>query len=272
MPALNPGAFDAVARSYDEQFTHSRLGRTLRRRVWGVLGQQFQSGSHILEIACGTGEDAVWLAQQGVTVTACDGSRAMVRAAREKARAAGVTHAVRVHQKSLQSLAVGAPSSLHGPYDGLLSNFGGLNTIADWRPLGRSMAQAMRPGARAVLVPMGPYCPWEFAWFAGHGQFSKALRRQRQPAEARIGGDVIPIWYPSVRRLRADLRPWFRLLQVQSLGLWLPPSYLSQLVDRFPRAFSLLERLEQATAVRSGGWGDHYIAVFSRTSLPAPGS
>lgn len=272
MPALNPGAFDAVAQRYDEQFTDSRLGRLLRRRVWRILGDQFGAGSHILEIACGTGEDAVWLAQQGVTVTACDGSGAMVRAAREKASRAGVAHAVRVTQQSLQSLASDAASDLDGPFDGALSNFGGLNTIGDWREVGSSLARLLRPGARAVLVPMGPFCPWEFVWYAGHGQLSEALRRRRQPAKARIGAHVIPIWYPSVRRLRDDLKPWFRLLQVQSLGLWLPPSYLSHLVDRFPRAFSALERLEQATAVLSGGWGDHYIAVFARTALPAPGA
>lgn len=264
MAISNPSAFDALAPAYDDSFTNSRLGRLLRARVWQVLAESFTAGDHILEIACGTGEDAVWLAQRGISVTACDGSQAMVQAARAKADAAGVSGAVHLHLESLQALSRATPRALEGPFDGLLSNFGGLNTIQEWHDLGQRLAPLLQPGALAVLVPMGPFCPWEIVWFAGHGELQEALRRYRQPAQARIGSDLIPIWYPSARRLRAALHPSFELVRVQSLGLWLPPSYLSHLVDRFPRFFNLLNRLERTTAPLSGGWGDHYIAVFRR--------
>ena len=67
-----PSAFDAFASTYDTDFTHTHLGQLLRQRVWRVLAQQFHAGQHILELTCGTGEDAVWLAQQGANVTATD--------------------------------------------------------------------------------------------------------------------------------------------------------------------------------------------------------
>lgn len=43
---------------------------------------------HALEIGCGTGDNTVWLAQQGFGVTACDLSQTAVEQARQKATAA----------------------------------------------------------------------------------------------------------------------------------------------------------------------------------------
>ena len=149
-------------------------------------------------------------------------------------------------------------------FDGILSNFGGLNVLSDWRPLAESLARSVKPGGWVLLVPMGPVCPWEMGWHLAHGEWRTALRRWRPPAYARIGETDIPIWYPSARRLRRDFAPWFQHIRSESLGLWLPPSYLAHLVDRFPRLFARLDRLERITARITRGWGDHYIMVLRR--------
>ena len=64
--------------------------------VWRQLARAFAPGQHMLELGCGTGEDAVWLAQHGLTVTATDASSAMLEQTRRKADAAGVGDSVRV--------------------------------------------------------------------------------------------------------------------------------------------------------------------------------
>lgn len=271
MTAPNPAAFEALADTYDADFTHSRLGRLLRRRVWNVLTSAFAPGSHVLELACGTGEDALWLAKHGLRVTAFDGSPAMVRRARAKVQAAGFGDSVTVQERSLQEIGR-LPPALRGPFQGLFSNFGGLNTVAHWPRLAEDLAPLVQPGGKAILVPMGPFCPWEMAWFLLQGKGDEALRRRRQPATARLGDELIPVWYPSLRRLKSALAPWFQLLSVESLGLWLPPSYLGHWVERHPRLFQALNRLEAATGHLSGGWGDHYIAVFERRPIPPAGS
>ena len=89
MAAINPAVFDTFAETYDDDFTHSLLGRLLRPRVWDILAQHFTAGQHILELTCGTGEDAVWLARRGVHVTATDGSAEMVKKAKAKAEEQG---------------------------------------------------------------------------------------------------------------------------------------------------------------------------------------
>jgi methyl halide transferase len=45
---------------------------------------------HVLDLGCGNGDNAVWLAQQGMRVTACDISKTAVDCARHRANAAGV--------------------------------------------------------------------------------------------------------------------------------------------------------------------------------------
>lgn len=260
--AMQPAAFDAFAADYDTTFTATPLGRLLRARVWDVLARTFQPGQHILELACGSGADAVWLAQRGLRVTATDASAEMLAHTAHKAQMAGV--AVTTHCLSLQDIAAGRAASLtDAPFDGLLSNFGGLNTVPNWSDLAQTLAALVRPGGRAVLVPMGPFCPWEIAWYGLHADLRRAGRRRR-PATAQVGSAAIPIWYPSARTLRRAWAPAFRPLETHALGFLLPPSYLGHFVARWPRLFAHLDRVERALARLLGGWGDHYILVLAR--------
>lgn len=263
-----PAAFDAFAQTYDATFSDTLLGRLLRQRVWRALQAAFPPGSHVLEIACGTGRDAAWLAQQGVRITATDGSQQMIEAARATASQAGVAHNVETRIQTLQELAQ-ATWPDPPPFDGAFSNFGGLNTVADLRPLARSLAQAVRSGGRLVLAPMGPFCPWEILWHLAHRQPVVAWRRFKPPASAVIGSQTIPIWYPGLRRLKRQFAPWFRLESTRSLGLFLPPSYLGHLVERHPHIASQLNWLEQRLAPLTRSWGDHYLSVLVRTSTPS---
>jgi ubiquinone/menaquinone biosynthesis C-methylase UbiE len=261
MSSLNPAVFDAIAQNYDDDFTNHPLGRMLRKRVWEKLAEHFSSGQHVLELTCGTGEDALWLAKRGVKVTATDASIKMVHIARAKIERAGAGSFVCVQQVSLQQIISG---HLHEKFDGAFSNFGGLNTIAEWKALAAVMAKMVKPQGRIVFVPMGPFCPWEVGWFLARGKIRRAFRRFEHPASAQIADSMIPVWFPSAGRLRADFAPWVHHLQTESLALWLPPTYLRHLVERWPLFFSRLDRFEKATARFTKGWGDHYIIVFER--------
>jgi ubiquinone/menaquinone biosynthesis C-methylase UbiE len=261
-------AFDAFAGDYDDNFTNSALGRLLRPRVWEKLAEHFRAGQHILELACGTGEDALWLAKQGLRVTATDGSPEMVRLAAAKAQAAGLADRLVTAQLSWQEITSGRSlAALAGSqFDGGLSNFGGLNTIDDWSALAAGLSHLIRPGGKLILVPMGPFCPWEIVWYLSHAQPKTAFRRFRPVASAKIGQTTIPIWYPSAKRLRRAFSTWFEHRRTESLGLWLPPSYLDHFVNKWPAIFARLNRFEHSIARLTAGWGDHYISIFERKS------
>ena len=254
-------AFDAAASGYDAHFTHTTLGRWLREALRERL--DFPPGARVLELGCGTGEDAVWLASRGVAVVATDASEAMLDVARGKAAAAGVE--ARVRWARVDLARDGLPE---GPFDGACSSFGALNCLEDRRPLAQAMARAVRPGGRVVLSLMGPLCAWEIAWNLARLRPGVAFRRLRAGAPADVGGGrAVRVWYPSPRRLAAELgAAGFRLRGLAGLGVFLPPTELRALVDRRPRLFAWLRDRERRWAAcwPWNRWGDHYVAVFKR--------
>jgi len=260
-----PRPFDAVAARYDAEFTRTRLGRWLRAAVWEFLGASFAAGQRVLEVGCGTGEDAVWLASRGVRVVATDAAPGMLEVARRKAEAAGVAERVRIEPLDLTE-----PDALRwgsGAFDGAFSSFGALNCVARRRPVAAVLARWVRPGGRVVLVVMGPLCPWEMAWHLLHGEMRTAFRRFHAGAPVRVGdGPTVRIWYPSPRRLRTEFSPHFRLLETSGIGVVLPTSALCGVVERRPRLFAVLARLEARVARRfPAPWmSDHCLLVLER--------
>ncbi len=237
--------FDRIAEGYDAAFTSTQLGRRLRPRVWRHL--QFEAGEHVLELGCGTGEDASWLVSRGVRVLATDVSEGMLAQARLKA---GGHPLVEFERQDANAL------TLDGVFDGAFANFGVLNCVADLAALGAHMGQLLRPGARFVAVVMPPFCLWETLWYALHFDIGHATRRWH-PCVATVAGAELPVWYPSARRLAHGLRPWFVLHHVEGLGAVLPPPYVSRTAPEW------LAKLDERAPL-GHLWADHYIAVLER--------
>ncbi|MGH7507424.1 MAG: SAM-dependent methyltransferase, partial [Longimicrobiales bacterium] len=177
--------FDGLAADYDARFTGSTIGCLLRSAVWRRLEAHFPSGTHVLELGCGTGEDAVHLAEVGVRVLATDAAPAMLDAASRKARSHGVADRVAFASLALESLGAGsagrAPPEVEraAPFDGAFSNFGALNCVLDLTPIAAALAALLPAGAPVVLTIMGPLCAWEWAWFLARARPATALRRLR---------------------------------------------------------------------------------------------
>src|SRR6185503_1130766 len=99
----------------------------------------FSPGARLLDLGCGTGEDALFLGSRGYAVTGIDSAPGMIERAREKA--AQQRNEARFEVASLEDL-----EPLGREFDGAYSNFGALN-CADLRAAGRGLARALRPGA-----------------------------------------------------------------------------------------------------------------------------
>lgn len=253
--------FDGMADSYDDEFSRSLIGGLMRAAVWRRLDAAFAPGQRVLELSCGTGEDALHLAGRGVRVLATDASAGMVAVARAKVARAGLGDMVEVRQLDMARL--GGAELPGAPFDGALSNFGGLNCVADLRAVAAGLAGLLRPGAPALLCVMGPLAPWEWAWHLGRGQPGRAWRRLRPGGTPWRG---LTIRYPSIGRLRRDFRPWFRLRRAAAVGALLPPSYVEPWACRRPRLTWALARLEGrlATLPPLPWLADHYLVDLER--------
>lgn len=256
-------AFDRVASSYDELFTHTTIGRAQRKHVWSRLLAAFPPGSRILELNCGTGEDARFLARSGRSVVACDASPAMIAIARrrdqEEGGLANLEH-FEIANEALGSLSV------EKPFDGAFSNFSGLNCLADLKPVARNLAKLVRPGGPVLVCLWSRVCPAEVLWYLLHGQPKKAVRRFSGKATARLGEMTISVAYPTVREVRRFFSPWFRLSSRRAVGLFVPPSYVERWISEHQKLLARLEWLDRLCAewpiLRDAG--DHMLLEFVR--------
>jgi SAM-dependent methyltransferase len=256
-PAVS--AFDAIAADYDASFTGTEIGARMRQAVWKRCAARFAPGARVLEMNCGTGEDAVWLASRGIDVLATDISPAMLRQAEDKAANSGTFMRPRFRTLAWEDLG----SLDEAPFDGLLSNFGGLNCVADLGVVARSAAAKLRGGGVALLCIMGPAVPWEWVWFGLHAEPAKAFRRLRRGGAEWSG---IPIRYPSIRQVRRAFSPDFRILRVSALGALLPPPYTERLLGKFPTMIRALDAIERRF---ESVWplphlADHYLLELER--------
>jgi ubiquinone/menaquinone biosynthesis C-methylase UbiE len=256
-------AFDHVAGSYDELFTHTAIGRAQRDQVWRKLIAVFAPGSRILELNCGTGEDARFLARGGRSIIACDASLAMIEIAKSRERERRPLANLEYLHLATEDLALLFNCGL---FDGAFSNFSGLNCLRDIKSVARNLAGLVKPGGRVLLCLWSRVCWVELLWYLFHGQMKRAVRRLSKPATARVGEMTIPVFYHSVRSLRSSFSPRFELRSRCAVGLFVPPSYLEPSISKHKKLIGLLEWLDR----RCANWpilrdaGDHVLLEFVR--------
>lgn len=259
----NPAtAFDGVARSYDELFTETAIGRAQRAHVWDRLLSAFPQGSRILELNCGTGEDARFLSKRGRSVLACDASAEMIEVARNQRAEDGPRRLdfLQIANEELRVLVN------RGPFGGAFSNFSGLNCVADLRPVARDLATLVIPGGRVLLCLWSPVCVFEVLWYLLHGQPKKAVRRFSGRATATLGGKTISVFYPTAGEVQDCFAPWFQLSSQCAVGLFVPPSYAERSMHNRGKLLQRLQLLDRLCAEWPifRGVGDHMLLEFVR--------
>lgn len=264
-----PSAFDAAAATYDQEFTDSSVGRAQRRLVWFHLARvlsQLPAPAEVLEVNCGTGEDALWLAKQGHRVLATDISASMLVVAAQKAAQAGYRHAVTCTRLAAQEIE---PDTLGRRFDLILSNFGGLNCLSptDMRALARRLPEMVSPGGRVLMVIMPPFCLWETFWSLITLRPGLAMRRWRKgPVMTQVHGTSFPIWYYRLGWLRRLFSDSFDCVRVRPVGFTVPPSALEGRLHKYPRLLSTMERIDRALGRSSllAAMSDHALLEFRR--------
>jgi len=260
---LPAGPFDEEAAAYDSSFTQTALGTCLRAMVWQRLDAAITGFSRVLEIGCGTGEDAIHLAHRGHSVVATDASKPMLQIAKEKASRAGCAKRIEFRCVPMERLGSEMSGEL---FDAVHSNFGAVNCTSRLDEVIADIAPLLRSDAPLVWVVMGRHVPWEWAWFLARGKWRKAFRRQRTGGVSWRGLRIV---YPTPRELACSLNPYFTPVRRSALGFVLPPTFASQWLENSPRLLAALTQVERAAQRWQplAALADHYIMEARR--LPA---
>lgn len=262
-------AFDSVAADYDGPRGNNDSIQEMRAEMWHWLDATFAPGSRLIDLGCGTGLDAVRMAERGHRVIATDWSPRMVERTHERARAAGQAGRV-------EALAIGAHEleriAGQGTVDGAYSNLGPLNCVPDLDAVARECARLVRPGGALVFTVIGRLCPWEIAHYARKRRWARLKVRFARDTVA-VGMNQRTIWtrYYLPREFYRAFADQFELEHVRGLCVFAPPPYLTWVRERHPRWQERLWRLDRRVA----GWplvravGDHFLIVLRRRSAPA---
>lgn len=114
----------------------------MRRRLWVSMNRLWSPGMTVLDVGAGTGVDAAYLQQQGITVVALDAVQAMLEILKQ--RCPGV-ETITGDFRDLGSLLGGRR------FNGIVSSFAALNTADDLGLFAAQLARHLAPGGAALL-------------------------------------------------------------------------------------------------------------------------
>lgn len=251
--------FDQAAQNYDNYFTFSEIGKIQRNLVYEKLQKQLINIKKIIEINCGTGEDAIWLAQQGFQVTATDISEIMIEIAQSKSN---------VNHLTFKVLDINHLSEETENFDLLFSNFGGLNCLTkkELALFFNSAAKILTEKGKMSLVIMPKNTLWEQFYFVLKLDFKAAFRRKKEVAFANVDGEKVATYYYNPKDIVTLSEINFEFLEVKPIGFFIPPSYLEPFFKNKKPVLNGLTFLENKIKNRSflSKYADHYIITLQK--------
>lgn len=253
-------AFSRTAEKYDAFAEDHPNQSRMRNKVYAHVERLIPKGARILELNCGTGTDAVELAQRGYTIHATDIATGMLDRLQDKVIRLGLNDKITYQQCSFTEL----DKIQHAPFDAVFSNLGGLNCIPDLSPVIKQLPTVLRPGGRVTWVLMPPVCLWEMAEiFRGHPRL--AFRRfARNGTRAHLEGLSFTVYYFTPERVLRWFGNDYDCLAIEGLSVITPTAESKNFAKRYTRLYQVLSWLDDKLSLRPPwrSWGDFFIITL----------
>ena len=255
-------SFDIAAHNYDEVFTHSIIGKAQRKLIRNhFINSINKNAKNVLEINCGTGEDAIWLINQNYNVIATDISENMISIANTK-----VTH----NEKIFEVLDCKEIEKRFSPnsFDLIFSNFGGLNCLSqdELQLFFKSAKKILTEKGQLILVIMPKNTLWEQFYFLLKGKFSLAYRRKKEMAIANVDGIHVKTYYYNPKNIATIISKNYEIKNYKPIGFFIPPSYLEKFFKKRTKLLAILNFLENRITNFSflSKYSDHYLLTLQK--------
>jgi ubiquinone/menaquinone biosynthesis C-methylase UbiE len=257
-------AFNKQSVVFDQIYSANTIIQYKRKRVRDHVEQYIKSNSNILELNAGTGEDAIYFAQQGHYIHATDISAGMQKELFQKIKTNHLEENISCETRSFTDLE---NLEHKGPYDLIFSNFAGLNCTNELHKVLNSFFPLLKPGGIATLVILPKFCLWETILLF-KGKFKTAFRRffSIQGRKAHIEGEYFLCWYYNPSFIKRKLKKDFEVMSIEGLCTLVPPSYIENFAEKHPKAYQFLKNKEDKWKAK-WPWrsiGDYYIISLRR--------
>ena len=259
-------AFTLQAPVFDKLYNDDAIIQYKRKRVRDHVMQYLPPRSSILELNSGTGEDAIFFANEGHHVHATDISAGMQQALKEKVAEHKLHDDISYELCSFTQLG---QLQNKGHFDAIFSNFAGLNCTDELDKVLASFGHLLKPGGIVTLVVLPKFCLWETLLIL-KGKFRTATRRffGKSGRKAHVQGEYFKCWYYNPSFIISHLKDSFDVLSVEGLCTIVPPSYIDKFSEKHPKLFTFLKRKED-TLKTKWPWkyiGDYYIISLKKKS------
>jgi ubiquinone/menaquinone biosynthesis C-methylase UbiE len=262
--SLAAAAFSAQSNKFDQIYSENKIIEYKRERVRAHLKRFIKPGNFILELNCGTGEDAIWLAQQNCKVHATDISTGMLKITQQKIKNEALGNLITYETCSFTGLE---GLQQKGSFDIIFSNFAGLNCTDDLDKVLASFYPLLKPTGIVTLVILPQFCLWELLLIF-KGKFKTATRRffSKNGRNANVEGHHFRCWYYNASYIIKHLKKDFKLLSIEGLCTLVPPSYIENFAEKHPRIYQFLKTKENSWKEK-WPWkyvGDYYIISLQK--------
>lgn len=249
--------FNLHALRYETRWDDDPVAQAMRGVVRMRLAQHVGVGTRVLDLGCGIGTDAAWLAERGAEVIAADASVGMIAEARRRVPG--------IDARECRAEDVGTLAA-DGPFDVALMDFGVANCV-DLDAVALGLATCLRPGGTLILVPMPRVHPMWMLRECLRGRPGQALARLAHTTDIQVEGEAVATRYLGAGEVRRTFSPWFSLSERRGLGFLLPPpgSRFGRLANALSRVEAPLRRLPGLRDV-----GDHVVVELVRRDAPEP--
>jgi ubiquinone/menaquinone biosynthesis C-methylase UbiE len=255
--------FDHIASPYDSVFSRSTIGQLQRKRVWSYVEQIVPQlkGFEMLELTCGTGEDAELFGERGFNLVATDIGQEMLKVTQKKAEQFSMQNRISSHYLDLESFN---ETLFDKKFDLVFSNFGGLNCInpESFRKLLGNLPSILNPGGRFVGIVMPKFCAWETIFFLSRLQFKKAFRRMTSKEVAtEVNGAALKMWFYQPSQVTRWSKEKYKLISLRPIGIALPPSYIETFFSFKKRWLLRLNKVEKRLTHNGlfSGMSDYFV-------------
>jgi len=216
---------------------------------------------NILELNCGTGEDAVYFAKKGFRVVATDVSDEMLKVTEDKIDKFELSNYITTEKIDLTN-----PSDFNfeQKIDLVFSNFGGLNCIdkESLKNLSVVFSGILNDRGRIIFVIMPKFSLWESFYFLMKIEINKIFRRaSTKPLNVNLNGGNVQTFYYSPKEIENIFGNKFKVINIKPVGFFIPPSFLNKFFLKKKKMLQMLETFEKPVSKISflAKYSDHFL-------------
>lgn len=254
-------AFSKQSSQFDAIDDANSIIAWVRNRVRQEVMSFIRPESEILELNCGTGIDSIFFAQKGFYILATDNSDGMLSILNTKSEKLQLAN-LKTQKCSFNNLE----NVESRQFDYVFSNFGGLNCTDDLGKILLDIDRLLKPGGHFTLVIMPKVCVWEMMMLF-RGYFKTAFRRfKKGGTTAYVEGVSFKCYYYPPSYVVNRMAKNFEIQSVKGLSIVTPPPFIEHFIERYPRMFHHLEKIENWLCDKWPfyAWGDHYMITMQK--------